>query len=113
MQPLNPSGASASQEPEQWQPIPKLKGSGQYEYQGFESWTPEEKQEFKEGKLRCKWGVGQVSIRLPIKDCMHLTGLVYGYLPFIIPIWWAIWVLTSWAVNGSPRFFPFYGLCIA
>lgn len=99
--------------PEQWQPIAKLKGSGQCEYQGFESWTPEEQQQWQEGKLRAKWGIGQVSIRLPIQSCMQFTGLAYGYLPFIIPIWWAIWMASSWAWYGSPRFFPTYGLCIA
>jgi len=99
--------------PKQWQPIAKLKGSGQWEYQGYESWTDEEKQQFKDKKLRCKWGVGQVSIRLPIQDGFHFIGLVYGYLPFIIPIWWAIWSISSLCMYGHPRFFPFYGLCIA
>lgn len=99
--------------PKQWQPIPKLEGSGQCEYQGFETWTKAEQEEWKEGKLRCKWAVGQVSIRLPVRDCVSLTALVYGYLPFIIPIWWLIWMIESWIVNGQPRFFPTFGLCIA
>merc|ERR1712176_1608095 len=80
---------------------------------GYSTWTPEEKERWMEGELRCKWGAGQVSIRLPVPDAMSWTALVYGYLPFAIPIWWAVWVIISSITNGSPRFFPLYGLCIA
>lgn len=89
------------------------KGAGQLEYQGFEDWTPEEKQLWRSGKLRSKWGVGQVSIRLPLADNLTIVALFYGFIPYIIPIWWAIWVSTSWAMNGHPRFFPAFGLCVA
>lgn len=115
-QPLKGSGPKSGKElglePVQW-PVGKMQGAGQWETQGFETWTDEEKQQFREGKLREKWGVGQVSIRLPIQDSMQLIGLVYGYLPFIIPIWWAIWMIESWIIYGNPTFFPTYGLCIA
>lgn len=99
--------------PVQWQPIAKLQGSGQYEYQGFETWTPQEQEEWKQGLLESKWGVGQVSIRLPIRGGTQLLGLIYGYLPFLIPIWWALWMIASLIQNGRARFFPTYGLCIA
>lgn len=99
--------------PQHWVPIPKLKGSGQCEFQGYDTWTAQEQQEWKDGHLQSKWGVGQVSIRLPIRNCVALTALVYGYLPFLIPIWWFVWVVSSWIMNGSPRFFPLYGLLIA
>lgn len=105
--------SSGFDQPVQWQPIAKLKGSGQCECQGFESWTEEEKQMWHEGKLRSKWGIGQVSIRLPIRDPLHFIGLLYGYLPFVIPIWWALWALITWIARGEPRFFPAFGICIA
>lgn len=107
----NLRNANGESPPEQWPG--KGTGAGQFEYQGYDTWTEEEKKQWKEGRLRCKWAFGQVSIRLPIHDCLSLTALVYGYLPFVIPIWWAIWVITSKITNGSPRFFPLYGLLIS
>lgn len=96
--------------PQQWQLI--AKGSGQFEYQGFEAWTDEEQDLWKQGKLKCKWGVGQVSIRLPIQDVWQLLALVYGFLPFLVPVWWSFWSLTTYIRIGRPRFFPFFGICI-
>lgn len=88
-------------------------GAGQFEHQGFESWTPQEQQEWEEGTLTSKWGIGQVSIRLPIRSPLQFVAILYGYLPFIIPIWWLIWTTSTWAKCGSPRFYPTFGLCIA
>eukprot|EP00928_Gymnodinium_smaydae_P045184 TRINITY_DN30150_c0_g5_i1.p1 TRINITY_DN30150_c0_g5~~TRINITY_DN30150_c0_g5_i1.p1 ORF type:complete len:261 (-),score=22.92 TRINITY_DN30150_c0_g5_i1:115-897(-) len=101
----------SAEPPKQWQLF--AQGAGQCEYQGFEGWTDEEKQMWRDGKLRCKWGIGQVSIRLPVQSCTAFIALVYGYLPFIIPIWWAIWALVTYCMHGQPRFFPFFGICIA
>mmetsp|Transcript_56077 Transcript_56077/g.119390 ORF Transcript_56077/g.119390 Transcript_56077/m.119390 type:complete len:265 (-) Transcript_56077:126-920(-) len=98
--------------PVQWQGCLKP-GAGQYEEQGFENWTPAEQKEWDQGILERKLGVGQVSIRLPIRSVGQFVGLVYGYLPFIVPIWWALWAAVSYARYGVARFFPLYGLCIA
>lgn len=106
------SHGDAKETPEHRQ-IVLSKGAGQCEYQGFEDWTAEEQQLWREGKLRCKWGIGQVSIRLPVRDCLTFTALLYGYLPFIIPIWWALWALITKIQYGEARFFPFFGICIA
>lgn len=100
-----------SEPPQQWQLFSK--GAGQCEYQGFDTWTEEEQKEWRDGKLRCKWGVGQVSIRLPVRDVPTFIALLYGYLPFVIPIWWAIWAIVSYINRGQPRFFPAFGICIA
>eukprot|EP00449_Zooxanthella_nutricula_P031373 CAMPEP_0198491052 /NCGR_PEP_ID=MMETSP1462-20131121/2540_1 /TAXON_ID=1333877 /ORGANISM="Brandtodinium nutriculum, Strain RCC3387" /LENGTH=252 /DNA_ID=CAMNT_0044219637 /DNA_START=64 /DNA_END=822 /DNA_ORIENTATION=+ len=97
--------------PAHWQLF--AKGAGQCEYQGFDTWTDAEKEMWREGKLRCKWGIGQVSIRLPVANTLTYVALVYGYLPFVIPIWWAIWSGVSYMRVGKPQFFPFFGLCIA
>jgi len=105
------ANGQTQQPPEHWQLF--AKGAGQCEYQGFDAWTEEEQQLWREGKLRCKWGIGQVSIRLPVRDCLSFTALLYGYLPFIIPIWWALWALITYIQYGKPRFFPFFGICIA
>eukprot|EP00928_Gymnodinium_smaydae_P054812 TRINITY_DN38519_c0_g1_i1.p1 TRINITY_DN38519_c0_g1~~TRINITY_DN38519_c0_g1_i1.p1 ORF type:complete len:266 (-),score=32.26 TRINITY_DN38519_c0_g1_i1:153-950(-) len=106
------AGAGGKGEPpQQWQLF--AKGAGQCEYQGFETWTEEEKAMWRDGKLRCKWGIGQVSIRLPVQSGLAFIALVYGYLPFIVPIWWAIWALVTYFTRGEPRFFPFFGICIA
>jgi len=88
-------------------------GAGQFEYQAFEDWTPDEKGQWTTGSLRSKWGIGQVSIRLPISGPLQFIAIVYGYLPFAIPIWWAVWALETYINNGKARFFPFFGLCIA
>jgi len=98
--------------PQQWNGCLKP-GAGQLEYQGFETWTEAEQTRFKEGTLRAKWAVGQVSIRLPIDGFLTGLALIYGYLPFIIPIWWIIWVIVTAIEYGKPRFFPTFGLCIA
>lgn len=98
--------------PVHWQGI-LHKGAGQYEEQGFEDWTPEEQKMFENGTLRRKIGIGQVSIRLPIQSASQFIALTYGYLPFIIPIWWLIWALVSYIHNGKPRFFPVFGVSIA
>lgn len=95
-----------------WQGI-LHKGAGQYEEQGFEDFTPEEQKLWEEGKLTRKIAIGQVSIRLPVQSTLQLLALSYGYLPFIIPIWWAIWALEGCIVHGKSRFFPLFGLCIA
>lgn len=108
---LEEGKAAASGKPQQWPS--KGKGSGQFEYQGFEEWTPEEQKMFDEGKLTAKWGFGQVSIRLPIASPVAFIAIVYGYLPFIIPIWWAVWALVTYVRNGSARFFPLCGITIA
>lgn len=97
--------------PVQWPSFGK--GAGQFEFQGYETWTPAEQQAFKDGKLTRKWAVGQVSIRLPLAGPVSFVAIVYGYLPFIIPLWWAEWVIWSWVHNGEPRFFPLCGLSIA
>mmetsp|Transcript_76822 Transcript_76822/g.221990 ORF Transcript_76822/g.221990 Transcript_76822/m.221990 type:complete len:254 (+) Transcript_76822:109-870(+) len=88
-------------------------GAGQCEKQGYDDWTAEEKAMWEAGQLRVKWGIGQVSIRLPMQDPVTFVALVYGYLPFVIPIWWLLWALISKLVNGAPRFFPVFGLSIA
>jgi membrane-associated phospholipid phosphatase len=105
--------AGAREKPKQWPGPNKCTGAGQYEYQGFEEWTPEEQKQWEAGTLTAKWGVGQVSIRLPIRSPQQLIAIIYGYLPFIIPIWWFMWVVGTWSKCGSPRFFPAFGLCIA
>jgi len=105
--------AGAREKPKQWPSPNKCTGAGQYEYQGFEDWTPEEQKQWEAGTLRAKWGVGQVSIRLPIRSPLQLIAIIYGYLPFIIPIWWFIWVVATWTKCGSPRFYPAFGICIA
>lgn len=89
------------------------KGAGQLEYQGFEDWTADEQEMWKAGLLRCKWGIGQVSIRVPVRDVSSFLALVYGYLPFVIPLWWAIWAIVTYLLKGGPRFFPTFGLCVA
>lgn len=99
--------------PQQWQPIARLWGSGLLEYQGFDAWTPEEKELWSQGRLRCKWGIGQVSVRLPVRDCASLAAITYGFLPFVIPLWWAIWALGTCIIHGRPRSFPLFGFCIA
>jgi len=99
--------------PEQWQPIEKLKGSGQCEFQGFDTWTPEEKQAYIDGTLKKKWAFGQVSIRLPLPGPVSFIAIVYGYLPFVIPLWWLLWLIGSWVELGKPQFFPTCGLAIA
>lgn len=97
--------------PRQWQKLSQ--GAGQLEYQGYETWTPEEKMMFKEGTLKEKWGIGQVSIRLPIQGPLSFIAILYGYLPFLIPISWFVWALYTYIQEGKPRFFPTYGLSIA
>eukprot|EP00927_Polykrikos_kofoidii_P066068 TRINITY_DN6172_c0_g1_i1.p1 TRINITY_DN6172_c0_g1~~TRINITY_DN6172_c0_g1_i1.p1 ORF type:complete len:256 (-),score=25.91 TRINITY_DN6172_c0_g1_i1:95-862(-) len=97
--------------PRQWQYLSQ--GSGQCEYQGYDTWTPEEQQMWKEGALTAKWGIGQVSIRVPVKGFLANLAIMYGYIPFIIPIWWFIWVVETYIANGKPRFFPLYGLAVA
>lgn len=104
-------GSRAREKPKQWPGCGK--GAGQFEHQDFESWTPEEKLQWKEGRLTAKWGVGQVSIRLPVRDPLQMIAIVYGFLPFVVPAWWLCWVVTSWSRNGVPEFYPAYGLCIA
>jgi len=97
--------------PRQW---PKCgRGAGQLEYQDYDSWTSEEKQLFAEGRLKAKWGVGQVSVRLPLNSCLSFISICYGYLPFIVPGYWIIWALVTFVQHGSPRFFPYAGSCIA
>eukprot|EP00929_Paragymnodinium_shiwhaense_P116319 TRINITY_DN85771_c0_g1_i1.p2 TRINITY_DN85771_c0_g1~~TRINITY_DN85771_c0_g1_i1.p2 ORF type:complete len:279 (-),score=56.80 TRINITY_DN85771_c0_g1_i1:80-916(-) len=98
--------------PRQWQKL-LAPGAGQCEYQDYDTWTPEEKQKFKEGTLKCKWAIGQVSIRLPLDGPLSFVAILYGYLPFLIPIAWFVWSLTSYFMNGKARFFPTYGLAIA
>lgn len=88
-------------------------GAGQFEYQDFDKWTEDEKKFWQEGSLKAKWGIGQVSIRLPIRSPLQFIAILYGYLPFIIPIWWFIWMVSTWSKCGSPRFYPTFGLCIA
>jgi len=88
-------------------------GAGQCEFQGYDTWTPEEQEQFANGELREKWGCLQVSIRMPVRSCLTVIAILYGYLPFIIPIWWLIWVVATWIQLGVPRFFPLFGLCIA
>mmetsp|Transcript_63312 Transcript_63312/g.182086 ORF Transcript_63312/g.182086 Transcript_63312/m.182086 type:complete len:264 (-) Transcript_63312:224-1015(-) len=100
-----------SEPPQPWQLF--AKGAGQCEYQGFSEWTEEEQELWRQGLLKHKWGVGQVSIRLPVKDGTTFLALMYGYLPFVIPIWWAVWAGTTRITLGCPRFFPMFGLCIA
>merc|ERR1712151_525294 len=68
---------------------------------------------FWDGKLKKKVAVGQVSIRLPIASSFALLAIVYGYLPFIIPLLWLFWLVVSWAEYGKPHFFPAAGLSIA
>jgi len=106
------TGLPGAPEPQQWQKF-LSPGAGQWEYQGYESWTPEEQKAFREGKLTAKWGIGQVSIRLPVTGGVDFVALVYGFLPYIIPLWWAIWAGVTWIVHGRPRFFPAFGICIA
>jgi hypothetical protein len=98
--------------PQQWQLFSQ--GAGQCEYQGFDTWTPQEQDAFHDSKLRAKWGFGQVSIRLPIRGCLQFIAIVYGFLPFAIPIWWFVWVVESMIRRGyqNPQFFPAYGLGI-
>mmetsp|Transcript_46478 Transcript_46478/g.99523 ORF Transcript_46478/g.99523 Transcript_46478/m.99523 type:complete len:282 (+) Transcript_46478:35-880(+) len=103
---------AATLEPVHWQGL-LLKGAGQWEYQGFEDWTPDEQALYKQGKLQHKWGVGQVSIRLPFADPITIVAVIYGYLPYVIPIWWGVWALYSYLWNGMVRFFPTFGVCIA
>jgi hypothetical protein len=88
-------------------------GAGQFERQGFESWAPREKTLWTEGKLRSKWGIGQVSVRLPIQGCCSFIAIIYGFLPYLIPIWWGVWAISSYLTTGVPRFFPTFGLAIA
>jgi membrane-associated phospholipid phosphatase len=97
--------------PAQWSLCPR--GSGLLEFQGYETWTPAERVAWKEGRLKDKWGVLQVSIRLPISSWKEIIAILYGYLPFLIPGWWVVWAFTSYSQNGHPRFFPTYGICIA
>eukprot|EP00928_Gymnodinium_smaydae_P065948 TRINITY_DN4900_c0_g1_i1.p1 TRINITY_DN4900_c0_g1~~TRINITY_DN4900_c0_g1_i1.p1 ORF type:complete len:263 (+),score=37.20 TRINITY_DN4900_c0_g1_i1:44-832(+) len=103
--------AGSAEAPQQWPSFGM--GSGLFEVQGFEGWTAEEQQQFYDGKLKKKVAFGQVSIRMPVKSASALIAIVYGYLPFVIPLWWLIWLLASWAQHGKPRFFPQAGLCIA
>jgi hypothetical protein len=107
----NDAELGSRQKPEQWPGC--ATGAGQFEYQGFDTWTPEEQAQWSEGALTSKWGIGQVSIRLPVQGPLQLIAIMYGYLPFIIPIWWFIWTVSTWAKCGSPRFYPAFGLCIA
>lgn len=106
--PLAPWSAA---EPEQWQLC--AQGAGQCERQGFATWTAEERQLWQDGKLRVKWGIGQVSIRLPWRGCLHFIAVMYGFLPFIVPIWFFVWVVETWISRGYPRFFPAYGLAVS
>jgi len=98
-------------EPKGWALI--APGSGQWERQAFDSWTTEEQELWRRGKMQVKWGIGQVSIRLPVQGWQQFLALVYGYLPFLIPLWWLVWSLATYIRTGTPRFFPFYGICIA
>eukprot|EP00928_Gymnodinium_smaydae_P049114 TRINITY_DN32926_c0_g1_i1.p1 TRINITY_DN32926_c0_g1~~TRINITY_DN32926_c0_g1_i1.p1 ORF type:complete len:330 (-),score=53.96 TRINITY_DN32926_c0_g1_i1:250-1182(-) len=97
--------------PRQWSFFPQ--GSGQLEYEGYETWTEEERQAWKDGRLTGKWGILQVSIRTPVRGFASYAAIVYGYLPYVIPLWWALWALRTYLERGQPRFFPTFGLCIA
>lgn len=88
-------------------------GAGQLECQALDDWTDEEQKQWEAGVLDAKWAVGQVTIRLPIRDPLQFMAILYGYLPFIIPIWWLIWTIETWVTEGRPRFFPAYGISIA
>lgn len=107
----DPESASREKDdtPKQWQPHKCLgEGAGLWEFQGYEAWTPEEKKLYRQ-----KWGIGQVSIRLPIADALSVFALIWGFLPYIIPLWWLIWMALSAVEHGAPDFFPTYGLCVA
>lgn len=97
--------------PEAWYYIGK--GSGLYEYQGFDDWTAEEQDMFDCGRLRCKYGFGQVTVRLPIQTWKQGAAVAYGFLPFLIPVWWLLWIIMSWISEGKPRRFPLFGISMA
>jgi len=100
-------------EPQQWQPFAGLEGAGQFERQGFYTWTHEEQDLWRQGKLESKWGIGQVSLRLPLQNPLDILAVAYGFLPYLVPFSFLLWSLQTLIRFGSPRFFPTYGLIMA
>lgn len=99
--------------PKQWQLFDALEGRGVFEFQGFSAWTAQERAQWASGDLRCKWGIGQVTIRLPVSSATDGVAIAYGFLPFIIPLWWAVDVIWSFSLTGSCHVFPLFGLCLS
>lgn len=99
--------------PRQWQPLDCLEGTGLLEYQGFEAWTKEEQSAWRQGELSSKWAVGQVTLRLPINDTWSLLAVMYGFVPFIVPLWWALSLIAEYAETGTYHLFPCFGLGVA
>eukprot|EP00811_Abedinium_folium_P005101 NODE_14699_length_1092_cov_4.561658.p1 GENE.NODE_14699_length_1092_cov_4.561658~~NODE_14699_length_1092_cov_4.561658.p1 ORF type:complete len:245 (-),score=66.01 NODE_14699_length_1092_cov_4.561658:281-1015(-) len=99
--------------PRPWSCCEKCIGAGQYEIQGLDTWTEEEQKMWARGELTSKFGLGQVSIRRPVRHPLTMIALLYGFLPYVLPIGWFIWLVESLIVLGKPRFFPTYGLCVS
>lgn len=102
-----------AEEPQQWAPHEKCIGAGQFEWQQLKDWTEAEKELWRSGDMTAKIGLGQVTIRLPIRDPFSAIAIMYGFLPYLVPISWIIWVLFGLATDGHARFFPLYGICIS
>lgn len=99
--------------PEQWEPVARLRGSAICECQGFDAWTKEEQELWQQGKLRIKWGIGQVSVRMPVRGIVSQLAVTYGFLPFIVPGYLAVWTLWTYLCHGRPSGFAFFGSCAA
>ena len=46
------------------------------------------------GDYRYKAAIGQVTIRLPVADPLLIVAMFYGFLPWLVPVGFAVW----WAV---------------
>jgi len=62
------------------------------------------------GPYRWKKAIGQVTVRWPLKPdflAMNWIALIYGFLPWIIPISFGVhWIITR-------KFIMLYGVCVA
>jgi len=98
--------------PEQWNLVDRFEGMGLCEYQGYAAWTKQEKEEWCRGELQGKWGILQVTVRSPIPDFVSFMAILYGFLPFLVPIWFLISIVVDKCKTGSFHVFPYFGLCI-
>lgn len=104
--------------PKQWQ-LFGSPGLGLCELQGYEAWTDEEKGRHAKGELTAKWGVGQVSVRLPVGAAadgqtrtLALVAVVYGFVPYLFPLFWIFHVIWEIALRGHVPFFPACAFCL-
>lgn len=66
------------------------------------------------GKFTEKRAMGQVTIRLPLNfHPLTIIALLYGFLPWVIPISFGVFAIYTWVIVGHPRFFALYGVCIS